>query len=138
MDRRIWAGAVGVAAVLATTACGGGQSFDLSGRVVLESPSNVVGEEGGQPACRGGAGYADIIGGEDVVVYDADGEQVGRSALELGQPEEGGLVCVFPFVVAEVPESSGYALVVGDREPVTYSLDLLRQNDFEVQIALRE
>ena len=134
--RNILRGAA-LGAVLLTAACGG-ETYELSGQVVLESDDNVVGEENGQEACRGGGGYADIIGGEDVVVYNGGGEEIARTQLQLGQPRDGGFVCVFPFVFPELPEEDAYAVVVGDRDPVPYSLSELRGSDFNIQLTLDE
>jgi hypothetical protein len=133
---RTWIGGAAIGTVLLTAACGGGETFALNGQVVLQSESNVVGEEGGQEACRGGGGYTDIIGGEDVVVFDQNEEEVARSQLELGQPEDGGQTCVFPFAVPELPEADGYYVVIGDREPVPYSLDELREDEFDIELVL--
>ena len=133
---RAWIVGACVGTVLLTAACGGGETFALNGQVVLQSESNVVGEEGGQEACRGGGGYTDIIGGEDVVVFDQSEEEVARSQLELGQPEDGGQTCVFPFAVPELPEADGYYVVIGDREPVPYSLDELREDEFDIELVL--
>ncbi len=135
---RNWMGGAALAAVMLTAACGGGETFALDGQVVLESASNVVGDEGGQEACKGGGGYADIIGGEDVVVFDQGGEELARIQLELGQPEDGGQTCIFPFAISELPEEDGYAVVIGDRDPVPYTLDELRENDFAISLALGE
>jgi len=135
---RNWMKGAAIGAVLLTAACGGGETFELNGQVVLESDDNVIGEQDGQEACRGGGGYADIIGGEDVVVYDADGEEVARTQLELGQPEDGGRTCIFPFAVQELPEAEAYTFQIGDRPPVSSTLDELRQDDFELTLALRE
>ncbi len=133
---RNWTGGAALAAVLLTAACGGGGPVSLDGQVVLESASNVVGEEDGQEACRGGGGYADIVGGEDVVVFNQDDEEVARTQLELGQPEDGGQTCVFPFAVPELPESDEYVFVVGNRDSEPYTLDELREEEFTVSLFL--
>ncbi|MBA3414751.1 MAG: hypothetical protein H0U10_05965 [Chloroflexia bacterium] len=135
---RNWVGGAAVGAVLMTAACGGGETFALDGQVVLESADNVVGEEDGQEACRGGGGYADIIGGEDVIVFDQGGEEVARTELEQGLPEDGGQTCVFPFAVSELPEADGYAIVIANREPVPYTLDELRESDFAISLTLSD
>jgi hypothetical protein len=106
--------------------------------VVLESANNVVGQEGGQEACRGGGGYEDIIGDQSVVVFNQDEEEVAETQLELGQPEDGGQTCVFPFAIPELPESEGYFFVIGARDPVPYTLEELQESDFSVQLSLRE
>jgi len=135
---RNWMRGGAIGAVLLTAACGGGETFELNGQVVLESDDNVIGEQDGQEACRGGGGYADIIGAEDVLVYNEDGEQIAQTQLELGRPEDGGLTCVFPFAVEELPEAEAYAVVIGDRDPVLYTFDELQQNDFDITLELRE
>ncbi len=135
---RHWMGGAALGMVVLTTACGGAETFALDGQVVLESANNEVGQEGGQEACRGGGGYEDIIGGERVVVFNQDEEEVAETQLELGQPEDGGQTCVFPFAIPELPESEGYFFVIGGRDPVAYTLEDLEESDFAVQLSLRE
>ncbi len=105
---------------------------------MLESDNNVVGEEDGHPACKGGGGYADIIGGEDVAVFNADGEEVSRTQLQPGQPEDNGQTCVFSFLVPELPEAKRYTIEIGNRDPVPYTLEDLRESDFRITLALLE
>lgn len=125
-------------ALALVTACGGAATRTLNGRVTLQSKDIVYGQFEGRPACTGGGGYADIIGGETVVVRDGSGKELARTELQLGQPNQAANECVFPFVVESLPEASQYALVIGNREPVPYTLDELRRNDFTVDLALRD
>lgn len=138
---RAMAGMAAVGAALLLAACGGAATNRLSGEVVLRSPDDIaLGEEGGQEACAGaaGSGYEDIIGGEEIVVFNPDGEPVARATLGLGQPSDGGAACTFPWEIAELPEADAYAIAIGDREPVPYTLDELRQDDFRVVLSLND
>lgn len=138
---RIHASVTGTVLVLALAACGGAATRQLTGEVVIRSANDIaLGEEGGQPVCAGAvnSGYGDIVGGEDVVVRGGNGEELARTTLEIGQPSANGTECTFPWSIAELPETSSYTVTVGQREPVPYTLDELRQDQFEIVLALND
>ncbi len=138
---RTRAGLVGAGLVLALAACGSTETYQLDGAVVLRSADAIAfGEQDGQPVCAGdvNSGYADIIGGEDVVVRNGNGEELARTTLAIGQPSADESECSFPWTIAELPEASSYTVTVGGREPVPYTLDELRQDNFEVVLVLSD
>lgn len=131
----------GTGLVLVLAACGGAATHQLDGAVVIRSADDIaLGEEGGQPVCAGAvnSGYGDIVGGEDVVVRDGNGEELARTTLAIGQPSADGTECTFPFAIADLPETSSYTFTVGERAPVDYTLDELRQDDFAIVLALTD
>ncbi|MCC6313352.1 MAG: hypothetical protein IT337_05025 [Thermomicrobiales bacterium] len=126
------------AVVLLVVGCGGGATHSLNGQVTLISSSMVVGQQDGAPACKGAGGYADIIGGASVVMENGSGKQLAQTTLGLGEPTSDDSICVFPFAIAELPESNDYVLRISDRPPVPYTLDELRADNFTIRLRLDE
>lgn len=138
---RAGTGIAGAALVLTLAACGGTATNQLNGAVVIRSADGIaLGEQGGQPVCAGdvNSGYADIVGGEDIVVRNGSGEELARTTLEIGQPSADGTECTLPWSVAELPEAPSYTVTIGGREPVPYTLDELRQDQFDIVLALND
>lgn len=96
------------------------RSFSLSGSLTL---ANGVPDLAGT-ACKGIGGFADIISGAAVTVYDAKGTVVGSDSLENGHVAGSGSYgpCTFAFTVAGVPDGSNfYQVEISHRGKLTVS-----------------
>jgi hypothetical protein len=137
--RRMGATTAAVGLVFALAACGGAETYTLDGAVVLRSVDDIAFDQSGD-ICAGaaGSGYDDLLGNQDLIVANGEGEILRETTLGPGQPSADGTECVFPWQVTELPEANEYFVVVGDREPVPYALDELRDNDFEINLVLED
>ena len=134
-----WTSLLAAAAVLATlTACGGGANR-VTGQVRIDSETSIaVGQDpDGTPACKGAKGYEDIIGGDLVVVRNGDGKPVAETRLSQGVPSEDGASCTFTWDIQGLPEFKSYTVQVEERDPVPYTLDELRNEDFKPVLVLK-
>jgi hypothetical protein len=107
------------------------RSFDRPSYVSPDNapPSSDVTAAGGEASYLAAHGceprfstnVADLVAGAPVVVRNAKSDQVGASTL--GAPSYDGqkLTCSFPFTVANVAASNMYNVVVGNRDPMSFT-----------------
>lgn len=93
--------------------------------------------------CTGTGGYADIGEGTQVTVKDQFGTVLGTARLGEGTP--GGIpagrtgpaqLCVFTFLVRDLPESAFYQVEVSRRGTQTFSLAEMKQADWSIDLSL--
>lgn len=110
-------------------------THDITGVYTLASSGGYESfEELNDGTCQGTGGFSDFVVGRAIVLFDAQGEQIGLGALSEGTPLETddlGTVCEFTFAFAGVPDSPSYGFYVEDRGTVVYSkLELQRSGWF--------
>lgn len=98
-----------------------GKTFEISGNVTLTDSGN---ENFGGGQCAGGGGYDDMREGAQVVVTDSVGKTLAVGALGRGthSGQYAQVVCVFPFVIADVPSGVGpYSVEIGHRGKISFT-----------------
>lgn len=106
----------------------------IQGSIVLAA-GNLDWWEEGKP-CRGKGGYADLVGGAQIVVENETGTTIAVGQLEPGtlpdpiptDPWTSRRVpdCTFQFSVKDVPEGANfYTLKIGSRESPTFTREQL-------------
>lgn len=112
------------------TACGGSESFDVTGALQLTDTTarsvgtvNDTGIFTTGSTCHGQGGYSDIAPGAQVVIRDAAGKSVGLGRLEGGTPSDGGSVCEFDFTVRNINAGGGgpYSVEIAHRGEVSFN-----------------
>lgn len=94
------------------------RTFTMTG--LLSLSSSDARSTGSPDGCAGDGGYDDIRGGALVTVQDSSGKIVGTGALDSGY--DSGIICVFSFRVADVPDDSDfYSVEVSHRGGLTYT-----------------
>lgn len=84
--------------------------------------------------CKGTGGYSDMGPGRPVTVRDDTGKILASTTLGTGTGSSRR--CVWVFTLPDVPEVSFYAVEVGRRGEVTYSLADMKANDWTVSLTL--
>ena len=105
----------------------------LTGTFVLFDTSGSIG--GGESRCFGTGGYSDIDEGAEVAVHDEEGDLIGSSQLDSGEPIE-ELACEFRFVIEDLPDAKFYSIEVSQRGDVTFSKSELEEQDWKVELSL--
>lgn len=94
-------------------------AFTLRGSMTLTSPTPL---DYDHKACTGSGGYADIVRGAAVTVYDDAGKVVDAGALGAGRyaSEDSTAPCLFRFSMSGVPGGSKfYQVEISHRGKVT-------------------
>ena len=88
--------------------------------------------------CYGTGGYSDIETGLKVVVKDERGKILGISSLgaDIYEGDYPSVVCLFPFVIEDLPKAKFYAVEVGRRGEMIYSYEDLVEMNWEVGFSL--
>lgn len=127
----VGAGAVGVAWAVSSSGSSAPQTFTLRGAMTLTGdnvPSGDTSED-----CTGYQGYADIVAGAGVTVYDSAGKVVASGSLGTGKPKSAA--CVFPVRVPDVPEGSKfYRVEVSHRGQITVSAGKAKAGEFAASL----
>lgn len=71
-------------------------------------------------ACRGIAGFSDLVDGAGVTVKDGKGEVIAVGSLHVDKARSSNPRCVFAFSI-DAPDSAFYAVEVSHRGALTYS-----------------
>jgi hypothetical protein len=93
-------------------------------------------------SCAGGGGYSDVGPGKDVVLKDGEGKTlaVGRLGSGIRKDDLGTSPrtyrCLFSFALEDVPEVPFYAVDLGRRGTVTYSLTDMRTAEWTLSLTL--
>lgn len=109
--------------LLALVAGCGSSPLEVKGTLTLSGGTDdihwlALDSADGQP-CTGDSGYSDVAPGANVVVRNANGEQVGIG--ELGDGKGSGEACVFRFAVSGVDDSGKiFSVEVGNRGDVSF------------------
>jgi hypothetical protein len=128
--------------------------YNLAGTVVFEKlqanvPSNLVVQPGRQ--CVVVSGHIDVKEGAPVIIKDSAGNTLITTELGRGStmPEKytfenssmaspvQSINCLFGFNVADLPLASSYSIQVGNRPPQSFSRDLLQQNNWQVEVRVK-
>ncbi len=128
--------------------------YSLAGTVVFERlqsnvPSTLVIQSGRQ--CVVVSGHIDVQEGAPVVIKDGQGNTLVTTELGRGStmPERysyensrmGSSVqsinCLFAFNVGDLPNADSYTIQVGNRAPQSFSRDLIQQNNWQVELRVK-
>lgn len=94
--------------------------------------SSYTGAGTGGGTCTTYGGYGDIAEGVAVTIRNADGAIAGVGRLGAGQG--GSYGCIFPFSVADVPESEFYTVEISHRGQVTVTAENVRNGDIKLSL----
>lgn len=92
----------------------------------------------GNEAVKSG-GFDDIVPGAQILVKNGSGTILATSVLGEGVVTEGRTYhfCEFPFSVQNVPASDFYVIEMGSRGGMTYSVQDLEQQNWQVSLKLK-
>ena len=85
--------------------------------------------------CQGGnGGYSDITSATQATLYNGSGTIIAVTNIGTGSPQ--GTRCVWTFDFGTVPDQPFYAVEIGHRGKISYSLSQMRGALFGVSVSL--
>jgi len=127
-----------LAAAFAAAACGGAavapSPSPTAPTHIVSGTLTFIGDTVGQSDCHGVGGYADMIGGTDILVLDGANATIGKADLSEGTGFEDG--CMFTFRAEGVPDEPFYTFRIGDRDAPTYSNAEMVEQNWDVELSV--
>jgi S1-C subfamily serine protease len=115
-----------------------GRTVRIDGEILLQSDRLALDEANGRTTCRGTDGYDDLVGGQDVVIRDGAGADLGSTFLDNGEVLAADGSCRFAFTAILSGRADEYQVVIGPRSPVVYTDDELAGLGFFVSLSLTD
>ena len=86
--------------------------------------------------CIGNGGYADLVGGRQIIVMDGSGQTIAVGEGQPGVLHRSDNTCEFAFTVEGVPASDFYTIRIGSREGPTYTFEDLEAMSWHVELSI--
>jgi hypothetical protein len=89
--------------------------------------------------CSGSGGYSDLTQGAQILVENGAGATIATGTLGAGNhpaADPQGIFCDFPFTVSVPANATFYQFKIGTRGGPSYSLDQMKQMNWNVGLAI--